>query len=374
VHVAQGGGSFGRHLFSDAAQEAAVVSQKLGKPVKLMWHRTDSFRQGRVHPMCTSRVRVTYSGSNVIAFDQRHTSVATDFTHGFGEIITALGATIPAADSTGYSETIFTLSANVPYNFGVVTQLLSEIYAYNTFNTSSVRNVYSPDVTTATELMVDQIAKTLGQDPYQFRRSFCRDGRLLAVLDKVAQAGNWGRSMPAGMAQGLGIHKEYKGAIACLVEIDCTPATVNRQVQNGYTGPRVTKVVYAVDVGLPINPLGVQAMMMGGAMDGIAQALSYSLHLKNGAFLEGSWDNAYYTRQWNTPLDLEVYVMPPTTGQPGGAGEFGVAPAMAATACAYARATGTLPTSFPINHNDPLGFTPYPTVPPIPNPPTNGIV
>jgi len=172
--------------------------------------------------------------------------------------------------------------------------------------------------------------------------------------------------MAPGTAQGLGMHVEYKGAVACLVEIDCTSATVNRKVQNGYTGPRVTKVVYAVDVGLPINPLGLQAQMMGGAMDGIAQALSYSLHLDDGYFLEGSWDNAYYTRQWNTPLDLEVYVMPPTTGVPGGAGELGVSPAMAAVACAYARATGTLPTSFPINHNDPLGFTPYPTVPPLP--------
>jgi isoquinoline 1-oxidoreductase beta subunit len=44
---------------------------------------------------------------------------------------------------------------------------------------------------------------------------------------------------------------------------------------------------------------------------------------------------------------------------------------MAAVACAYARATGTLPTSFPINHNLPLGFTPYPTVPPLPASATN---
>ena len=89
VHVAQGGGSFGRHLFSDAAFEAAAVSQKLGQPVKLMWHRTDNFRQGRVHPMCTSRVRITYAGQDVVGFDQRHTSVATDFTMGFGEILSA---------------------------------------------------------------------------------------------------------------------------------------------------------------------------------------------------------------------------------------------------------------------------------------------
>ena len=111
--------------------------------------------------------------------------------------------------------------------------------------------------------------------------------------------------------------------------------------------------------------------MMGGVSDGIAQALTYSLHLKDGHYLEGSWDNAYYTRQWNTPFDVQVIVMPSTTGRPGGAGELGVAPAMAAAACAYARATGTMPTTFPINHDGPLGFTPYPTVPPLPESPTD---
>jgi isoquinoline 1-oxidoreductase subunit beta len=365
VHVTQGGGSFGRHLFSDAAFEAAAVSQKLGKPVKLMWHRTDNFRQGRVHPMATSRVRLTYSGSNVTAFDQRHTSVATDFTHGFGEIITGMLATEPNGD-LGYAQTIFNLTQSVPYNFGPVTQLLNEVYEYDTFNTSSVRNIYSPDVTTATELMVDQMAKAMGQDPYAFRRSFIRESRLLPVLDKVAQAGAWGRKMAPLTAQGLGVHVEYKGAIACLAEIDCTPSTVNRKVENAFTGPRVTKIVIAVDTGLPINPLGLQAQMMGGAMDGIAQALTYSLHLQDGHFLEGSWDNAYYTRQWNTPPEVEVIVMPATGSSPGGAGELAVAPAMAAVACAYARATGKLPTSFPINHNEPLGFTPFPSEPPLP--------
>jgi isoquinoline 1-oxidoreductase beta subunit len=46
---------------------------------------------------------------------------------------------------------------------------------------------------------------------------------------------------------------------------------------------------------------------------------------------------------------------------------------MAAVACAYARATGTMPTSFPINHGDPLGFEPFPTTPPIPPSPVDGL-
>jgi len=373
VHVAQGGGSFGRHLFADAAFEAAAISKAMGKPVKLMWHRTDNFRQGRTHPMAISKVRVQYSGSTVTALNQSHASVATDFSMGFGEIISATLATLPNANSDGYSQTVFNLTQQVPYNFGPVTQLLNEAYTYDTFNTGSTRNIYSPDVVTAIELMVDQTAKAMKMDPVAFRRAYLRDSRLLAVLNAVAKAGNWGRAMPAGTAQGVALHAEYKGACAALVEIDCTPQTVNRSIPDAYTGPRVTKVVVAVDVGLAVNPLGLQAQMMGGAMDGIANALTYSLHLKDGYFLEASWDNAYYTREWNTPFEVQVIVMPPTTGRPGGAGELGVAPAMAATACAYARATGKMPTEFPINHNLPLGFTPYPTTPSIPPSPTDGL-
>jgi isoquinoline 1-oxidoreductase beta subunit len=373
VHVTEGGGSFGRHLFADAAFEAAAISKTLGKPVKLMWHRTDNFRQGRVHPMCTSRVRMTHLGGSVLSHDQRHTSVQTDFTHGLGEILTATDTSLPLQNFAQFSEAVFTLTANVPYDFGVVTQLLSEIYTFNTFNTSSVRNIYSPDVRTASELVIDRVAAQMGKDPLRFRREFAKDNRMRAVLDRLAQAGNWGRSMPAGTAQGVAVHSEYKGRAACLIEIDCRPETVNRKVEHGYTGPLVTKAVYVVDVGLPINPLGLKAQMMGGTMDGIAQALSYGLHLENGHFLEGSWDDAFYTRQWNTPPELEVIVMPASTGQPGGAGELGVAASMAATACAYARATGTMPTSFPINHGGPLGFEPFPTVPPIPLSPVDGL-
>ncbi|HUE26569.1 MAG TPA: molybdopterin cofactor-binding domain-containing protein, partial [Solirubrobacteraceae bacterium] len=361
VHVTQGGGSFGRHLFSDAAFEAAAISKAMRKPVKLMWHRSDSFRQGRTHPMAVSKVRVQYSGENVLALDQSHASVATDFSMGFGEIISATLATLPDANSDGYSKTIFNLTQQVPYNFGVVNQELSEAYAYDTFNTGSTRNIYSPDVVTAVELMVDRTAAAMKLDPVAFRRAFLRDSRLLAVLDKVAKVGNWGRTMAPGTAQGVALHAEYKGACACLVEIDCRPATVSRKIRDAFTGPRVTKAVVAVDVGLAVNPLGLEAQMIGGTMDGIANALTYSLHLKDGYFREASWDNAYYTREWNVPFDVQVIVMPPTTGKPGGAGELGVAPAMAATACAYARATGKLPTEFPINHNQPLGFTPYPT-------------
>ncbi len=369
VHVTEGGGSFGRKLFFDAALEAAEVSQRIGKPVKLMWHRADDSRQGRAHPMATSRVRVAYLGDTVLSYTQRHTSVATDLGHGLGEIITAFAAQLPVGD-IGFAQTFFQLSQNMPYEFGINSRLLNEVD--KGFNTGSMRNVYSPDVACARELIVDQLAARRGKDPYQFRRAYLRDERARAVLAKVAEVGGWGRPMPANMAQGIAFHAEFKSVSAALVEIDCRPETVNRPIRDGVAGPRVTKAVFAVDVGLAVNPRGLQAQMMGGIMDGIALALTSSLHLRDGYFLEASWDNYFYTRQWNTPPQLSIIVMPSTSETPGGAGELGVAASMAAVACAYGRATGTMPTSFPINHGT-LSFVPKPTIPPIPASPTDGV-
>ncbi|MDT4951304.1 MAG: isoquinoline 1-oxidoreductase subunit beta [Pseudonocardiales bacterium] len=372
VHVVEGGGSFGRHLFSDTALEAVEAAKAFGKPVKLMWSRTDDFRQGRVHPAATSRVRATYLLGNVLTYEQRHTSISTDYTHGLGEMLTAFSAKLPGGNYT-FAQSIFVLTQTVSYNYGVTTQLLNEVDMG--FNTGSMRNIYSPDARTAQELITDQIAKVAGKDPYAFRRSFIKNARGKAVLDKVAQVGNWGRSMPAGTAQGIAVHNEYKGWCACLVEIDTRPPTINRDVRDAYTGPRVTKVVFAVDVGLVINPKGLEAQMQGGIMDGIAQTLTSSLHLKDGYFLEGSWDHYFYSRQWNVPPEIQVIVMPSTSNTPGGAGEFGVAASMAATACAYGRATGVMPTEFPINHQDSVShFKLIPNVPSTPQSPTDGLI
>ena len=375
VNVVQGGGSFGRKLFSDAAIEAAHASKAFGAPVKLMWHRADEPRQGRVHPMATSRVRATVLLGSVVSFEQRHTSVSTDFTHGLGERLTAEVAALPTGlANLGFSETIFLLSQELPYNFGVVTQLLNESNRdFDRFNTSSVRNIYSPDVRTANELIVDQLAAKLKLDPVAFRLKYLKSGIVRKVLRRAAELGEWGKQMPAGTAQGIAIHKEYKGATAVVVEIDCRPETVGRRIRDAVTGPRVTKATVVVDCGLAINPLGVQAQMMGGFSDGMAQALSYGNHLVDGHFLEASWDNSAYTRQWNTPFDFHCEVLDSDREEPGGIGEAGVAASMAAVACAYARATGTMPTEFPINFHDPLHFEPKPFVPSVPESPTDGL-
>ena len=370
--VTEGGGSFGRKLFFDAALEAARISKKMGKPVKLMWHRADEPRQGRAHPLALSRVRATIVGDEVVQFDQRHTSVETDYRHGLGDIVSAMAAKLPAGTGNlGFAQTIFALTQEIPFNFGVVSQLLAETDLR--FNTGSMRNIYSPDVRTAVELVMDDIAREMGMDRLAFRRKFVKDERTRTVLDKVAEEGGWGRKLPRGFTQGIAVHKEYKGVTAALVELDMRPKTVDRKIFNAVTGPRVTRVTFAIDVGQVVNPRGLEAQMLGGINDGIALALTSSMHLRNGRFLEASWDNYFYTRQWNTPPKVDVHIIDTDIEEPGGAGEAGVAATFAAVACAYGEAIGRTPTYFPINHRDEIAFKPKTFIPPVPPSPRNGL-
>jgi hypothetical protein len=159
------------------------------------------------------------------------------------------------------------------------------------------------------------------------------------VLDKVAGEGKWGRSMPAGHAQGIAFHAEYRSCTACLVEIDATDPD----------RPRVTKATIAADVGRPINPRGLESQLLGGLTDAIGTTLRAGLHIDAGLPLEGSYSQFHYTRQADSPRDVTIFVMP-ANGEPGGAGELGVPAAVGAVAnaYAYARATGRKPRSFPI--------------------------
>ncbi|MEV0067599.1 MULTISPECIES: xanthine dehydrogenase family protein molybdopterin-binding subunit [unclassified Amycolatopsis] len=346
VHVQQGGGSFGRRLFFDAALEAAHISKAMKKPVRLMWSRIDDMRHGRARAASHHKIRATFALGQVLTFEHRVASVETDWGHGLGEILTAFAAKLPVGGNLSFAQTVFLLTVKSPYNYGVTTQLLNEVPLK--FHTSAWRSVYSANTRGAEEIMADEIAAKLGKDPLEFRREFIKEPRQKAVLDKVAELGEWGKKMPKGFAQGIAVHGEYKSYTACLVEMDA------RDPKN----PRVTKATIAVDVGKPVNPRGIQSQMLGGLTDAISTTLTAGLHIDNGLPLEGSYSQFHYARQKNAPMDVNVFVMPANGSEIGGAGELGLPAPVGAIANAYARATGIKPRSFPINF--PVDFDPFP--------------
>ncbi len=338
VHVVNGGGSFGRRLFFDAPLEAAVISKAMGKPVRLMWTRVDDMRHGRARPASHHRFRVKSDRGTVVSFEHRVASVTTDFSHGLGEILTASG-------SSGSGRSVFSRSVANPYDFGDTIESLTEVAL--PMNTGSWRSVYSANSRGAAEIVVDRVAAALGVDPIDFRRSHLRDPRHLAVLDAAARESNWGAPMPDGWAQGVGFHAEYRSCTAVVVDIDVADRGA----------PRVRRAVVAVDVGKTINPSGLEAQILGGLTDALSTVLSAGLHIDRGLPLEGSYSQFHYARQRNSPTDVRV-IMIEGADEPGGAGELGVPAAVAAVANAYARATGTTPSSFPIDFA--IDFEPFP--------------
>ncbi|MGW6787711.1 molybdopterin cofactor-binding domain-containing protein [Streptomyces chartreusis] len=330
IHVMRGGGSFGRRLNHDAAIEAAVISKKARLPVKLMWSRTDDIRHGRMRPASHHRVRASHAQGRVVAFAHATASVSESFdarglsAQGGARSAVRGRAAAPLPSESGL------------YNFGRLSgdsgsvELAVPLGAWRSVDSGTVR--------TAEEIVVDEVARALGKDPVAFRRTTLRSKAVKAVLDKVATAGKWGRNLPRGHAQGVAVHEEYGSCVACLVEIDAVDPK----------NPRVTKVVMAADVGTAVNPRGLEAQLMGTAVDGISTVLRAGLHIDKGAVRESSFADFHYARQRHAPQHFEAHILP-SRREPGGAGELGVPAAAGAVANAYARATGTKPRRFPLN-------------------------
>ncbi len=352
VHVIPSGGSFGRRLFWDPVQVAAQVSKATGRVCKLMYHRANDMRHSRLRPPQYHKLRATLLLGQVVAFEQRVAAVRLDARHGYGELFTAAAGTAPASvqqsiGNVAYEEVFFKTMVASPYNFGIGTKLLTPVAI--DMNTVSYRSVHIQPARSVEEIMVDEIARRLRKDPLAFRLEYLRLERAKAVLRAVAAAGQWGKAMPPGFAQGIAAHQESKSFTACLVEVDARVLT----------DVRVTKAVIAIDVGKPINPSGIKAQVEGALAESISLVLTSGLHVRDGLPLEGSYSQYHFGRMKNYPKDVTTIVMPANGEAIGGLGEVGLSASSGAIANAWARATGRKPRSFPLHF--PIDF---PIIPP----------
>jgi isoquinoline 1-oxidoreductase beta subunit len=346
IHIPFAGGAFGRHLFGESAIEAALISQGLGVPIRLMWTRRDEIQHGRFRPMTQHNMRATWLAGNMLSFEHRVTAAEMDLRHGYGDALFGQGynGAHAAIEQAAFGGTV-----SVPYEFGVTNQsILNQRFEVPT---CSWRSIYSGFTNCANEIFVDRLAQAQGADDIQFRLDHLASSTSLAApaitrcLQQVqAKRSAWGPA-PAGHAYGVASHGEYRSAVAYLVEIDATnPAD-----------PRLSRAFAAVDVGIPINPKGLEAQIQGALIDSWSVMNRASNHLDNGTIREYSYHNFLWARMNHTPLTIEVHVFPadPARAQPGGqgpggAGELGLPPGSAACVNAYARATGTEHHRFPI--------------------------
>jgi len=126
------------------------------------------------------------------------------------------------------------------------------------------------------ETLVDEIARSTGQDPVAYRRGLinAKHQHHLAALDLAVEKSGYGKKqLPKGQAFGVAVHESFNSYVAEVAEVSVA----------GDGSFKVERVVCAVDCGTAVNPDVIKAQMEGGIGYGLSAILKGEITLKDGA-------------------------------------------------------------------------------------------
>jgi isoquinoline 1-oxidoreductase subunit beta len=334
IHTLYAGGSFGRraNFYSDYIVEAVSIAKAYGAdgtPIKLQWTREDDIHGGLYRPMYFHKMEAGLSADKKLTA-WRHVIVGQSIKAG-----TPLGGPPGTLDDTSVEG-----AANLAYSIPNISVELS------TTKTGVPvlwwRVVGSSHTTFAVETFIDEVAHAAGVDPFIFRRQLLdKSPRMKAVLELAAEKAGWNTGpMPKGKGRGIAVAEAFKTYVAQVAEVTVDDAgTV-----------KVERVTCAVDCGTAINPGIIAAQLEGGIGFGLGAALYGAITLKDGRVEQSNFNN-YRVLRMNEMPKVEVYIVP-SSENPTGVGEPGVAPVGPAVANAIFAATGKRLHVFPFNKVD----------------------
>jgi isoquinoline 1-oxidoreductase subunit beta len=352
VHVTLLGGGFGRKSKCDYALEAALLSRKLGAPVRVQWTREDDVRNGFLHTVSAERIEAGLdAGGKVVAW--RHRSAA------------------PSIGSTFKADTLHPLPfelgmglADLPFDLPNVRAESAAAAAHTRIGWfRSVSNI--PHVF-AVQSMVGEIAARIGRDPkdllleligparivdlggsvkdlWNYGEPFSSypidAGRLRRVVELVAAKGEWGRKLPPGHGIGIAAHRSFASYIATVVEV----------AVDGKGQLSIPRVDTAVDCGVVVNPERIASQMEGAAVMGLSLAKHGAITFRDGRVQQANYDDYPVVRIDEAPIVTNTHITPSDWAlAPGGIGEPGVPPFAPALCNAIFAATGKRIRALPI--------------------------
>jgi len=317
-------GGYGRNGLDHVVADAAIMSQIVGRPVRVQWMRWDEHGwEPKGPPIVQDLTGGLDAQGRVIAW-RHHIWVPTlEDTH---LIAAALIGNPQACGETGSGDPSVTYAYTFP-NADVMGHCEGRVGLL----TAWLRSPGQFETTFAMESFIDELAAAARQDPLAFRMSHVEDPRALAVLKAAAERYGW-RSRPTAAGQGPLKAQVARGRGIAWVNRDgarvATIADVSVDPKRGAI--RVERVVVAHDCGLVVNPDGLRNQVEGN----IIQSLSRTLHE------EVTFDRAHVTsRDWagypilrfaEIPDSIEVVLVNNSPEYPSlGAGEPSTCPTAA---------------------------------------------
>jgi isoquinoline 1-oxidoreductase beta subunit len=195
----------------------------------------------------------------------------------------------------------------------------------------------------AVQSFVDEVAIATKQDAVKLRLELLGEprlipysghggpnfdtGRLANVLKLCAERIGWGVKRDDGHGIGIACHFTFGGYAAHAFEVSMDGRDL-----------KIHRAVVVVDIGRVVNPLGVEAQMMGGTIDAISTALHLAITVKDGEVQQKNFTDYPLLRMAEAPQAVDVHIVE-STAEPSGAGEIGVPSAAPALANAIYAAT-----------------------------------
>jgi isoquinoline 1-oxidoreductase beta subunit len=323
IHTTFLGGGFGRRAnpHSDFIAEAVEVAKATKLPVKVIWTREDDTRGGYYRPAYIHRVRASLASDGAIT-GFSNTIVGQSIL--VGSIFEAMMVKdgVDATSVEGVSDSPY-LKAMAAYDVS----LHSPKTGIPVLWWRSVGHTHTAFVM---ESVVDELAHAAKQDPLAFRRKLLQRAdakRHLGVLDRAAKEFGWDKALPRGHGKGIAVHESFGSYVAQAAEVS---------VENGVV--RVHRVVCAVDCGLFVNPMTIEAQVQGAVAFGLGAALHGKITFADGRVQQSNYHDYLSLRLSEMPK-VDVHIVD-SGEKPGGIGEPGTPPIAPAVANAIFAATG----------------------------------
>ncbi len=312
IQMTRMGGGFGRRLYGHFLVEAAIISQKVNAPIKLVYSREDDMTHGTYRPAYYATYRAALDADkNLIGFHVR-------------------AGGIPESP----------LAAN-RFPAGAIDNYLAEQWSIDSnIVVGAFRAPRSNFIAGVEQAFLDELAEAMGKDPVAFRLELLERAqtnpvgenndydaaRYAGVLELVRDKSNWGESRP-GVHRGVAAyfcHNSYVAHVLDLVLEDNKPV-----IQN---------VDCAIDCGIVVNPDAAANLSEGAIVDAIGNAMYGELTFENGVPRQNNFDTYRMIRHSESPTTIDVHFVESAV-DPTGLGEPAFPPVFAALANALYQAT-----------------------------------
>ncbi len=365
VRTFAGSGHYGRSNGGNAGaeDEAVILSQAVGHPVRVQWMRPDDLQWSTSSPPGFSDVQIALDASGAITgFEMDHYMPAMQDDRLVGAVLAGLPTMSPPDVETvpGFVSSTVNVSMD-PWVYGRVPNLAERGHGTHQLGQKasplavglrdhSMRTPGQFQQNFPRELAMSEAAALAGIDGIQYRINNTDDARLVGVLEAVREASGWKSrpsprpdatstgSTPVG-GQGVSVMLRAGTYWACVCRVSVVPTSGNVTVDE-YT--------IAVEPGIVVNPAQLKRQVEGGAVMGISHALHEEMTFDQSGVTARNWRTYPILTMAEVPPIKVVILNRPEVGSYGGASEAANALAASAIAAAFFDATGKAARRLPL--------------------------